>query len=185
MVTQLAGAYSNFRPKENPDQARTYIEAIHRMVGEFGSGRTAAGIQRSIDYIPDFVPTIAKIRELIPIPASQMQTCTLCHPTGFIRAFEGRTISGNPIDQDLGAVRKCPHVEGKGPVVDDRPGERQYGTGDVKALWRMHKAKRAQLGRPMTLAEQTQLLDELDKKIDGIERKSPRTERPNANQSTA
>jgi hypothetical protein len=37
----------------------------------------------------------------------------------------------------------------------------------------------------MTLAEQTQLLDELDKKIDGIERKSPRTERPNANQSTA
>src|SRR6266478_417714 len=62
MMETLKGAYSNFRPSENPDQLRVYTEALERMVNEFGRGRTAAAIAQAVDLIPDFCPTVAKIR---------------------------------------------------------------------------------------------------------------------------
>jgi hypothetical protein len=189
MMSVLKGVYSNFRPTDNPDQARAYMEAIERMVAEFGMGRTAAAIQKACDLIPDFVPTPAKIREFMPAVGGKLKTCTLCHPSGFVRVFEGVTSSepnsvgvpaqgGNPIDPVAGAVRRCDHLEGKSPVVEVDTEEREYGTDDVKALWKIHKEKRARVGRALTESEIEQCVDELDLRIDAVEKRgSGRIER--------
>ena len=66
MMNQLAGTYSNFRPETNQEQLEAYRGAITRMAGEFGRDRTAEGIQKACDSVPEFVPTPAKIREFIP-----------------------------------------------------------------------------------------------------------------------
>ena len=169
MMKALQGAYSNFRPSDNPDQARAYAEAIERMAGEFGQGRTASGIAKAIDYVPDFCPTPARIRELIPSPGGKLTTCTDCHPDGFVRVFTGRTDGRNWIDPKVGAVKRCDHSEGQGPILDVSPdGGHAYGTADVKELWKIHKKKRAQLGRELTEAELNSCLNELDMRIDKL-----------------
>jgi len=65
-----------------------YLEAIERMADQFGRGRTSAAIAKAVDLIPDFVPTIAKIREFMPLAEGQIKTCTLCHPTGFVYVYK-------------------------------------------------------------------------------------------------
>lgn len=169
MMKALQGAYANFRPSDNPDQARTYAEAIERMVSEFGQGRTSAGIAKAIDYVPDFCPTPAKIRELIPSPGGKSKSCTDCHPDGFVRVFTGRTDGGNRIDPKLGAMKRCDHSEGHSPVLDvDPDGGHQYGSADIEELWKIHKKKRLQLGRTLTEAELNSCLNELDMRIDKL-----------------
>lgn len=169
MTTTLAGAYQNFRPNDNPDQLRSYAEAIERMVAEFGKGRTAAGIAKAIDYVPDFCPTPARIRELIPSPGGKSQTCTACHPDGFVRVFSGRTDGCHRIDPVVGAVKRCDHTEGHSPVLDvDPDGGHQYGSADIAELWKIHKKKRAELGRPLTEAELNSCLNELDRRISNL-----------------
>lgn len=163
------GAYQNFRPDENPEQAIAYSEALERMVAEFGHGRTAAAIARAVDLVPDFCPTPAKIREFIPAPGGKAKTCTDCHPDGFVRVFTGRTDGGNRIDPKLGAMKRCDHSEGHSPVLDvDPDGGHQYGSADIQELWKIHKNKRAQLGRELTEAELISCLNELDRRITNL-----------------
>jgi hypothetical protein len=176
----LAGTYQNFRPTENPDQAIAYKEALERMVQEFGNSRVAIAIQKACDLIPDFVPTPAKIREFIPLPGP-IKTCTLCHPSGFVMVYEGRTSSepnsagipadgGNPVDPKFGAAKRCDHQGGYSPVAEVPPDEvgRMYGVFDIKALAEIHRKKRAQAGRALTEKELDACVDELDRKIDAL-----------------
>lgn len=164
MMEQLRGTYQNFRPSENPDQAAAYVEAIKRMVDEFGQGRTAAAIIKAVDLVPDFVPTPAKIREFMPAREAEVKTCTLCHPSGFVMVYEGKTAGGNNIDPNFGAAMRCDHEEGKSPVVDMNQGL-GYGTNDIKILAKLVEKKRAFIGgRQMTTAEHEGLLKELDRK---------------------
>src|SRR6266403_2133637 len=180
MMKSLKGAYSNFRPNDNPDQAQVYGEAISRMVEEFGRGRTAVAIAKAVDLIPDFVPTIAKIRQFMPLAEGQIKTCTLCHPSGFVYVYEGFLESNPahgklPVDPKVGAVKRCGHVAGKSPVEDIAPpGERLYGTNEVKALWKIHAAKRAQLNRSLIEKELAECVDQLDRCIDGRPFKLPK-----------
>jgi hypothetical protein len=148
------------------------MEAIERMVADFGMGRTAVAIQKACDLVPDFVPTPAKIREFIPAPDNKRKTCTLCHPSGFVMVFHGRTDGGNQIDPRVGAVKLCDHEGGKSPVVEVDTGERQYGTNDIKAQWKIQKANRAKAGRPLTEAEMAECVDELDRQIDAVEKRA-------------
>jgi hypothetical protein len=184
MIQTLRGTYSNFRPEENPDQTRAYSEAIGRMVEEFGQGRVAAGIQKACDIVPDFVPTPGRIREFIPLPGP-IKTCSLCHPSGYIMVYEGRTSrepnsqgiaadGGNPIDPKFGAARRCDHKGGFSPIADIHgPDERQYGNVDAWALWAIHKeaAKKAN-GRPLTEEELDECVNELDRRIDEVDRRT-------------
>lgn len=163
------GAYSNFRPNENPDQLRVYAGAIERMAGEFGQGRTAAAIAKAVDLVPDFCPTVAKIREFIPSPEGKLKTCTDCHPGGFVKVFHGRTDGGNAVDPKFGAVKRCDHEFGRSPILDVSPdGGHQYGQHDITELWKIHKKKSAQLGRPLTEAELNSCLNELDRRITNL-----------------
>jgi hypothetical protein len=163
MMESLKGAYSNFRPNDNPDQLRVYAEAMERMVDDFGQGRTAAAIAKAIDYIPDFVPTIAKIREFVPAREGELKTCSLCHPSGYVMVYSGRTDGGNKVDPQFGAAKRCDHAGGMSPVVDPHEGD-GYGGDDIKALQKMHRVKRAALGRPLTQSEQDALLNDLDRR---------------------
>jgi hypothetical protein len=163
MMKQLTGAYLNFRPSENPEQAEAYVGGIARMVDEFGQGRTSAAILKAIDLIPDFAPTLGKIREFMPAREGELKTCTLCHPSGFVMVYTGKTDGGNDVDPDLGAAKRCDHLAGKSPVVDIPP-EKGYGTNDVKILMKLHaKARALSGGIPLSKREQEELLDELDK----------------------
>jgi hypothetical protein len=161
MMQALKGTYQNFRPDENPDQAVAYAEAIKRMVEEFGQGRTAAAIAKACDLVPDFVPTPGKIREFMPARQGELTTCTLCHPSGFVMVYEGKTAGGNRIDPQYGAVKRCDHSAGKSPVKDPELGE-GYGTNDVKLLWKLFEKKRLAVGRPLKEQDTGILLDELD-----------------------
>lgn len=172
-MSALTGAYSNFRPRDNPEQAEVYIAAIQRMAADVGQGRTAAAIAVAIDLVPDFCPTVAKIREFIPSPDVKVKTCTDCHPGGFVQVFSGRTDGGNQIDPKIGAVKRCNHEFGKSPVLDVIPdGGHAYGKHDIEALWQIHKKKRAQLGRPLTEQELNGCLSELDRRITALPRES-------------
>lgn len=169
MLKALAGNYQNFRPSDNPDQAIAYTGAIERMVGEFGQGRTAAAIQKAIDYVPDFVPTSAKLREFVPSPGGKLTTCTLCHQDeGYVRVFHGWTTGGNPIDP-TGAVRRCDHVGGNGPVTGEHHYGRTYGKMDIQELWKIHKARRLKEGKPLREDQLEWCLGELDKRINAVE----------------
>jgi len=161
MMKILTGAYSNFRPNENPDQGRVYMEAIERMAGEFGRGRTSVAIAKAIDLVPDFAPTVAKIREFIPSPEGQFKTCTLCHPNGFVEAPK----PAHWLETSSPPYQRCTHEGGKSPVVEiPQPGEHQYSGNDVKILWKMHEKKRKYLGRTLTQEELDELLIDLDVK---------------------
>ena len=109
----LAGTYQNFRPSDNPDQAIAYAEGIGRMVNDFGQERTAAAIIKSCDIVPDFVPTLAKIREFMPSRKGELKTCVRCHPSGWVMVYEGRTDGGQPVDSKLGAAKRCDHGTGE------------------------------------------------------------------------
>jgi len=173
MLAKLEGTYPNFRPNEKAEQRDAYTEAIARMVEEFGQGRTAAAIQRACDLVPDFVPTPGKIREFMPTATAKIETCTLCHPSGYVMVYEGKTArtesgGGNDIDPKFGAARRCDHKGGFFPVTEQRaPGAdgRQYGVNHVEILWKLHAEKRARLKRNLTAREQAALLDELDRLI--------------------
>jgi hypothetical protein len=165
MMKTLQGAYSNFRPNENPEQARVYAEAFERMVGEFGQGRTAAAVASAIDLVPDFCPTVAKIREFVPGPGGQRRTCTDCYPSGFVQVVKPR----GWLPSSTPPVARCDHQFGKSPVLDVCPdGGHGYGAADIAELWKIHKKKRAQLGRPLTEAELNSCLNELDMRIDKL-----------------
>jgi hypothetical protein len=161
MMETLKGAYSNFRPNENPDQLRTYGEGFKRMVADFGMARTAIAIDKAVDYVPDFCPTIAKIREFVPPKEGQVKTCTLCHPSGFVEVEK----PAHWFETSSPPVQRCTHEGGKSPVVDvAQSGEHQYSANDVKVLWKLFNDKRAKLGRPLTEDERDDLLVELDVK---------------------
>ena len=163
MMTTLQGAYSNFRPHENPDQLRVYVDAIGRMVSEFGQGRTAVAIGKAVDYIPDFVPTVAKIREFIPAAEGTRKTCTLCHPSGYVYVFEGRTASGLKIDPRFGAAKLCSHKDGLSPVINvNEEHGKTYGENDCLILWKLVRERMAENPYPLTEREQAMLLDKLD-----------------------
>jgi len=161
MMEILTAAYSNFRPLENPTQAEVYGQAIQRMVTEFGMGRTAAAIAKAVDYVPDFCPTIAKIREFVPAKEGQFKTCTLCHPNGFVEAPK----PAHWLETSSAPYVRCTHEGGKSPVVEiPQPGEHQYSGNDVKILWKMHDKKRKYLGRTLTQEELDDLVTDLDVK---------------------
>lgn len=167
----LAGTYQNFRPSENPEQLQAYAAAIERMVGEFGQGRTSSAIQRACDLVPDFVPTPAKIREFMPARQGELKTCTLCHPSGFVMVYQGRTDGGNKIDPKFGAVTRCDHSGGLSPITESHDGERDYGYQDVRYLSHIHgKARKINGNQPLNQKQLDTLLDGLDAAIDAQER---------------
>ena len=163
MMETMAGAYSNFRPKDNPSQSEVYAGAIERMVSEFGQGRTAVAIGKAVDYIPNFVPTVAKIREFIPAAEGTRKTCTLCHPSGYVYVFEGRTASGLKIDPRFGAAKLCSHKDGLSPVINvNEEHGKTYGENDCLILWKLVRERMAENPYPLTEREQAMLLDKLD-----------------------
>lgn len=162
MMKTLQGAYSNFRPNENPEQARVYAEAFERMVGDFGQGRTSAAVGIAIDLVPDFCPTVAKIREFVPSAGGEHKTCTKCHPSGFVEAAKPK----HWLPSSSAPVRPCDHSLGQGPILDVCPdGGHAYGLADIKELWKIHKARQLRLGRTLTEAELNGCLNELDSRI--------------------
>jgi len=139
------------------------------MVNEFGRGRTAAAIAQAVDLIPDFCPTVAKIREFIPAQDGKRKTCTLCHPSGYVYVYDGRLESGAKVDPQVGAVRLCAHDGGLSPVTDRDENEgKGYWENDVMLLSKLHRNKRKTVGRELTQAELDELLDDLDVKTGRI-----------------
>jgi hypothetical protein len=85
--------YSSFRP----DQYQETVAAFKRMIGEFGEVRTDQGLTRAIDESPEFTPSPARIRAMIPRQTAQRQTCPKCvEMQGFVQV-------------DKYSVRLCDH----------------------------------------------------------------------------
>jgi hypothetical protein len=98
-LTERLLVYSSFRS----EQAPAYVEAFKRMIGEFGADRVSKGLTAAIDKKPEFPPTPAEIRGLVPQENSPRPTCARCHDTeGWI--YDGLDRGGNR------AVRLCDHA---------------------------------------------------------------------------
>jgi len=66
--------YSSFRPEQYPE----YVSAFRRMIDEFDERRANQGLTRAIDNAPEFPPTPAAIRALIPRQVAERETCPKC-----------------------------------------------------------------------------------------------------------
>jgi hypothetical protein len=108
-VSRLSAAYPTFRLEESGE---LYRDEIMEMAERYTRKRTEAAVTRAIREVPDWCPTIAKLRELVPQDSAvtdyrPMRTCVLCRD---LFGWEWVTCRSERDNHEYQALRRCRHA---------------------------------------------------------------------------
>src|SRR6185437_3035313 len=108
MLLAIKGAWPNFSEEK---QGQLYAGLLKDWAGVYGRQALQKTIKDAINAEPE-LPSPADFKKYLPVGAAKLRgvtdaTCPDCEGSGWMPIFHGKTMCGNDIEPNVGAVRRC------------------------------------------------------------------------------